>query len=93
MIEVSHNPTASRFEARVDGLLSVAEYSLQGAVMRMEHTGVPAALRGRGIAAALVQAALAHAAAAGLRVEPRCSYVAAYLRRHPDQAPKPQAGR
>lgn len=90
MIDVIHNPAASRFEAHVDGLLSVAEYSLQGGTMRMLHTGVPAALRGRGIAAALVREALAHAAAAGLAVEPRCSYVAAYLRRHP-QPPQPPA--
>jgi predicted GNAT family acetyltransferase len=43
---------------------------------------VPAALQGRGLAAALVQAALAWARAERLR--PTCSYVAAYMRRHPD---------
>jgi len=30
-----------------------------------------------------VRAALEHASAAGLRVRPRCSFVSAYLARHP----------
>jgi len=30
-----------------------------------------------------VRAALAHARAAGWRVRPSCSYVASYMRRHP----------
>jgi predicted GNAT family acetyltransferase len=52
--------------------------------MRMHHTEVPAALAGRGIAGALVQAAFAHADAHGLRVEPWCSYVRTYMKRHPE---------
>jgi len=50
----------------------------------LHHTGVPRALEGRGIAAALVAAALAHARSQGLRVRPVCSYVQVYMRRHPD---------
>jgi predicted GNAT family acetyltransferase len=81
---VVHNAQASRFEAHVDGHLCVADYRLRGAVMVMHHTEVPSVLRGRGIAAALVQAALEHAAAQRLTVEPRCSYVASYMQRHPE---------
>ena len=51
--------------------------------MHMIHTEVPPALEGRGIAARLVQAALDYAQAEGLKVLPRCSYVRAYMRRHP----------
>jgi uncharacterized protein len=83
-IEVRHNARASRFEATVDGLLCVADYVLADGVMRLHHTEVPAALEGRGIAGQLVRAALAHAEANGLRVEPRCAYVRAYMRRHPE---------
>ncbi|WP_428424816.1 GNAT family N-acetyltransferase [Methylibium sp.] len=83
MIHVTHNAGASRFEASVDGLLSVADYRLQGRVMVMHHTFVPPALRGRGVAAALVREALAHVQAQGLKVEPLCSYVASYMERHP----------
>jgi D-alanyl-D-alanine dipeptidase len=42
------------------------------------------ALQGQGIAAVLVQAALDWARAERLQVRPVCSYVAAYMRRHPD---------
>ena len=82
-VVVVHNATASRFEATVDGRLSVASYHLVDGVMRIHHTGVPAALEGRGIAAELVHAAFAYAAANNLKVEPWCSYVRAYFKRHP----------
>lgn len=82
--EVVHRPEHSRFEASVDGQLSLADYRLQGGVMHMTHTEVPPVQQGRGIAAALVAAALAHARAQGLKVNPLCSYVRAYMQRHPD---------
>ena len=83
-IEVVHNVAASRFEATVDGMLCVANYHLVDGVMRIHHTEVPRALEGRGIAGVIVRAALAHAEANGLAVEPRCGYVRAYMRRHPE---------
>jgi predicted GNAT family acetyltransferase len=46
------------------------------------HTVVPPELRGRGIAEALVRAALADARAAGRKVVPACSYVARFMERH-----------
>ena len=83
-IAVRHNAQASRFEAQVDGQLARCEYRLHDGVMVLFHTEVPPALEGRGIGATLVRAALAHAAAEGLRVRPRCSFVSAYLARHPE---------
>jgi predicted GNAT family acetyltransferase len=83
-IEIRHNIAESRFEATVDGDLCVAGYRMVGGVLLMTHTEVPAALEGRGIAGQLVRAALAHAGANGLKVEPRCSYVRSYMRRHPE---------
>jgi len=82
--EVHHNVAKSRFEATVQAQLCVADYRLHDNVMTMTHTYVPPALEGRGIAAALVAAALVHARAHGLRVRPACSYVARYLHRHPE---------
>jgi predicted GNAT family acetyltransferase len=82
--EVIHNAARSRFEATVEGLTCVADYRLQGGVMQMTHTGVPPQLEGRGIAAALVRAAMDFARAQGHKVHPACSYVAAYMRRHPE---------
>jgi len=83
-IEVQHNSGASRFDALVEGQLCSASYRIYGKVMMLTHTGVPYALRGRGIAARLVQAALDHARALGLKVRPDCSYAEAYIERHPE---------
>ena len=83
-VAVTHNESRQRFEATVDGCLCVADYQLRGNVMRMTHTVVPPAVGGRGIAAELVRVALAWAADNGLNVEPSCSYVEVYMRRHPE---------
>jgi len=81
---VVHNRAASRFEADLDGRLAVCAYREQGGVLQLTHTEVPPTLQGRGIAAALVRETLAWARQEGLRVRPLCSYVAAYMRRHPE---------
>jgi uncharacterized protein len=83
-LKILHNPDKSRFEVTIQAQLCVADYRLHGSVMTMTHTYVPPALEGRGIAAALVAAALAHARAGGWRVRPACSYVERYLHRHPE---------
>jgi hypothetical protein len=81
-LDVRRNPEASRFEAFVDGELCRADYRLADGVMRLVHTEVPRRLEGRGLAGQLVQAALDHARANGLKVVPVCGYVRAYMRRH-----------
>jgi uncharacterized protein len=83
-LKVSHNIAASRYEAMVDGQLSVADYRLDSGRMILPHTFVPPGLRGRGIAEKLVRAALADARRAGHKVVPACSYVAAFIKRHPE---------
>ena len=83
-VDVIHDEAGQRFEARVDGHLCVADYQLRGNVMWMTHTVVPPAVGGRGIAAELVRVALAWAEEKGYAVEPSCSYVEVYMRRHPE---------
>jgi predicted GNAT family acetyltransferase len=78
------NAAASRFETTVEGRTAFSEYKIRDGVMVMPHTMVPPELEGRGIAGRLVAAALAHARAQGLKVNPLCSYVATYMRRHPE---------
>lgn len=82
-LDIVHLPQASRFEAWVDGLRCEVDYRLEGPVMHITHTGVPRQLEGRGLAAALVEHALKWARAQGHSVRPVCSYVEAYMRRHP----------
>lgn len=81
---VTHQAEQQRFATEVDGLPGVADYRLQGRVMHLVHTEVHPRLQGRGVAAALVAAALAHAEAEGLHVNPLCSYVRSYMHRHPE---------
>ncbi|NLW97278.1 GNAT family N-acetyltransferase [Luteimonas wenzhouensis] len=75
-----------RFEAALPGGRAELEYRMSGGRMVILHTGVPEALRGQGVAGRLVEAALEHARAHGLRVEPRCAYAAGWIRRHPEYA-------
>ncbi len=82
-ITIEHLPERGRFQTIVEGHLCVTEYRLAAGVMQMTHTEVHPSLEGRGIAARLVAAALAHARVADLKVEPQCSYVRTYMRRHP----------
>jgi predicted GNAT family acetyltransferase len=80
---VQHDTQQQRFWVEVAGHRCVCDYRLRQGVAALTHTGVPPAVAGQGIAAHLVQAALHWARAEGLKVDPVCSYVAVYLRRHP----------
>lgn len=83
---VIDNPAAQRFETQVEGQVCVLEYRIRVDSMEFHHTGVPQALGGRGIAAALTRFALDAARARGMHVVPSCSYVAAWIEQHPDYA-------
>jgi predicted GNAT family acetyltransferase len=84
MSEVRDNVAAKRFELDTDGALAIALYRLDGNTITFTHTEVPPRLQGRGIASRLVRDALENARARGLRVVPMCSFVADYVRRHPE---------
>lgn len=89
-LAIQHDDTAHRFNTTVDGASCVLVYSLRGqdgdTVMVIDHTGVPEAVGGRGIASALVGAAFALARSRGWKVDPACSYSAVWAERHPDVA-------
>lgn len=80
---IVHNLDQHRFETVVDGLRGEAVYQRLGNTLHLVHTEVAPALEGRGIAGALVEAMLDYAAANGFKVIPQCSYVRAWMRRHP----------
>ena len=52
----------------------------------VDHTGVPPEYEGRGIAAKLVNKAVADAREQGFKISPVCSYVVAQFKRHPEWA-------
>jgi predicted GNAT family acetyltransferase len=82
--DIQHHSDQHRFETIIEGHRCEIDYRLSPGRMHITHTGVPRALEGRGIAAALVHRALTWARSQQLKVDPVCSYVAAYLRRHPE---------
>ena len=81
---VRDNPALSRFELDVNGVTAVANYQLNGQVMTFAHTEVPPQARHGGIASQLIAGALQAARARGLKVVPRCSFVKAYVDKHPE---------
>ncbi|QRP64938.1 N-acetyltransferase [Rhodanobacter sp. FDAARGOS 1247] len=83
---IRHDRAAYRFQTEVEGVPCVLDYLLAAGVMTITHTGVPAEVGGRGIAAALVQSAMDTARNEGWKVVPACSYAAAWMQRHPDYA-------
>lgn len=83
-IPVVLNAAAQRYEATLDGHLSVAEYRDSGGRRVFTHTHVPDALRGRGVAAALVRRALEDARRDGRKVTAACSYVGVFIERNPE---------
>ena len=84
MTDIVHDPTRRRFTTELDGQTGYLEYERAGEVMVITHTIVPPAIGGRGIAGRLVQAAVEHARGEGMKVDPRCSYADAWMRRHPE---------
>ena len=81
-VVVTHNEQARRFEAAVDGLHSLLTYRRFPDPIVLQHTEVPTALEGKGLAAKLTRTALDFARANHLRVVPLCPYVSSFLRRH-----------
>lgn len=55
-----------------------------GAVIVVAHMETDPALRGQGLAAALMAAIVAQARAEGAKIAPHCSYAAAYMAGRPE---------
>jgi len=81
---VRDNPALHRFELDLDGGMALAYYQLAPGVITFTHTEVPAEMSGHGIGSKLVQGALEAARARGLKVVPKCPFVAAYMAKHPE---------
>jgi len=89
-LTITHHvtPRGGEFVATLPDTAATGQltYIAQGSVLIADHTLVPSAIGGRGVAARLVDALIDHARANGLRIVPQCSYVDAAFRRHPEWA-------
>lgn len=79
------NPLAKKFLITENGKEAFIQYvDVDSDTINYTHTYVPPELRGRGLAAKLVEAALAQARLDGKKVMASCSYVRSYLESHPE---------
>jgi predicted GNAT family acetyltransferase len=81
---IRHDAANQRFELEVDGAICYLAYSRSDRVVTFLHTVVPPELEGQGLASELTRHALELARENGDRIVPRCSFSAAYVRRHPE---------
>jgi predicted GNAT family acetyltransferase len=78
---VTDNREAHQFELTVDGQTAVLIYERRPHALALVHTEVPPALRGRGLATRLAEAAVNAARTEGLQVIAICPFVRAFLRK------------
>ncbi|WFE19837.1 GNAT family N-acetyltransferase [Solwaraspora sp. WMMD937] len=84
---VEDNPARNRFEILIDdGLAGFASYRPGPAAVTVTHTEIDPAYRGRGAGDALAHGLLSELRDRGERVVPQCSFIAAYIDRHPEFA-------
>ena len=83
--EVVDDKEQSRYEVHLDGeTVAIADYVMQPGIVSFTHTETFAGHEGQGLAGRMIERALRDAQAEGLQVIPFCSFVAAYLRQHPE---------
>ncbi len=83
MSEVKDNPGTRRFEMTSGDSTAILEYPRAGDRIVLVHTAAPQALSGQGVGCKPVRGALDAVRAMGLKVVPRCGFLAAYIERHP----------
>ncbi|WP_184548908.1 GNAT family N-acetyltransferase [Mucilaginibacter sp. FT3.2] len=83
-IPLINNETAHHFELSIDDMLAFIDYKLKGDKIYLIHTEVPEAMEGMGVAAALVEKTFNYIEEHQLKIIPLCTYIVAFLKRHPE---------
>ena len=81
---ITHRPEAQRFETTINGQTGYISYQERDNTLIYDHTIVPQSLGGRGVGSALVKCALDFAHEHDKKVIPQCSFVSAYIKKHPE---------
>lgn len=84
MTKVHDNAARHRFELAVEGATAFIDYRRKAGVVTMTHAEVPEALSGKGAGSRLAKGALDLVRANGEKVVPHCSFVAWFIRNHPE---------
>jgi predicted GNAT family acetyltransferase len=77
--KVIHEKENERFSIYNEGNEVYVEYTMEDNKLNLYHTFTDPALRGKGLAAQVVRAALEFAKENNLKVVPTCSYVHAFI--------------
>lgn len=84
-IQIADQPEQDRYVVSLNGeVIGRADYVRRGDVVVIPHTQVNPAHGGQGLGGQLVCFALDDIRSRGLRVEPACPFVSAYLAKHPE---------
>lgn len=89
MTKIAVTKENDRYVARLPGIAAEGEitFTRRGpGVISADHTGVPEAMAGRGVARALLEFMLEDARQNGFRIIPLCRYVRGQYARHPEWA-------
>ncbi|MEM7329840.1 MAG: GNAT family N-acetyltransferase [Pseudomonadota bacterium] len=85
LVSREDTPNGGRYVTIVEGHEAEMTYSRAGATrIIIDHTGVPEALKGRGIGKRLVEAAVQDARNEGFKIIPLCPFAKATLGKSPD---------
>lgn len=77
--EVFHEKENERFVIYAEGNEVYVEYTMRNNIIDLQHTYTHPVLRGKGLAAQVVRAALEFAKENKLKVIPTCSYVQSFI--------------
>jgi uncharacterized protein len=83
---IRNNAALNRFELDLDEGMAFANYRTSPGTITIVHTEVPAAMRGSGAGSAFVRRVLGEVRRLGLKVEPQCSFVRAFMTKNPEFA-------
>lgn len=83
--EVRDNPSRSRFELTTDQGTAFIAYRQLDNTLSLDHTEVPESMSGQGIGSTLVKGALDLIRARNQQILARCSFIARYLEKHPEE--------
>jgi predicted GNAT family acetyltransferase len=81
---IRDEPERNRFVMRIRGGEAFATYRRANGYLVISHTEVPATLRGQGIGSELAAGVFEFARSKGEHIVPACSFLADWVRRHPE---------